>query len=54
VIYLYLDRFGRWVEQRRNRGRIEQAELPLGTRQSPEFASANGNGSSPHHHQRRF
>ncbi|HZE56221.1 MAG TPA: multidrug efflux RND transporter permease subunit [Chthoniobacterales bacterium] len=53
VIYLYLDRFGAWVERRRNRGRIKQAELPLGTRHDPEFASANGNGSDPHH-QRRF
>jgi multidrug efflux pump len=31
VIYLYLDRFGRWMEERRNRGRLEQAQLPLQT-----------------------
>jgi hydrophobe/amphiphile efflux-1 (HAE1) family protein len=36
VIYLYLDRFGTWVEQRRNRGRIAQAELPLHTTHEPE------------------
>jgi multidrug efflux pump len=36
VIYLYLDRFGTWVEQRRNRGRIAQAELPLHTAHEPE------------------
>jgi multidrug efflux pump len=54
VIYLYLDRFGRWIEERRNRGRVEQAELPLGTRFDPEFASTNGNGSGPQHGHRRF
>ena len=52
VIYLYLDRFGTWVEQRRNRGRVKQAELPLGTRHDPEFAHVNGNGSGPHHQSR--
>src|SRR5262249_54456810 len=31
VIYLYLDRFGRWIEERRHRGEIAQAELPLRT-----------------------
>src|SRR5207237_3087811 len=25
VIYLYLDRFGRWIEERRSRGEVEQA-----------------------------
>jgi multidrug efflux pump len=44
VIYLYLDRFGTWVEQRRNRGRIAQAELPLHTTHEPEpeFAGVAG------------
>jgi hydrophobe/amphiphile efflux-1 (HAE1) family protein len=46
VIYLYLDRFGAWLEERRNRGRVEQAELPLRTttdlHPQPEFASVNG------------
>ena len=36
VIYLYLDRFGTWIEQRRNRGRIAQAELPLQTAHEPD------------------
>jgi multidrug efflux pump subunit AcrB len=46
VIYLYLNRLGVWLAERRNRGRVEQAELPLRSRtpvqQSPEFASVNG------------
>ncbi len=44
VIYLYLDRFGTWIEQRRNRGRIAQAELPLRTTHEPEpeFARVDG------------
>jgi multidrug efflux pump subunit AcrB len=44
VIYLYLDRFGRWVEERRNRGRLGQAQLPLRTspEPEPEFAGVNG------------
>ena len=46
VIYLYLDRLGVWLEERRNRGRVEQAQLPLRSRtkvaRSPEFASVNG------------
>jgi hydrophobe/amphiphile efflux-1 (HAE1) family protein len=48
VIYLYLDRFGLWLEERRKRGRVEQAELPLrSTSKSdvepkPEFAAVNG------------
>jgi multidrug efflux pump len=37
VIYLYLDRLGRWFEQRRNRGRVAQAELPLRTTLEPEY-----------------
>ena len=28
VIYLYLDRFGRWLEEWRNRGRLGQAAAP--------------------------
>jgi multidrug efflux pump len=31
VIYLYLDRLGHWIEERRNRGQLAQAELPLRT-----------------------
>ena len=49
VIYLYLDRLGHWIEERRNRGRIAQTELPLGpshTRE-PEFVGADG--SNGHH-----
>jgi multidrug efflux pump subunit AcrB len=44
VIYLYLDRFGTWIEQRRNRGRVAQAELPLRTSHEPEpeFAAVDG------------
>ncbi|HEY2102169.1 MAG TPA: multidrug efflux RND transporter permease subunit [Chthoniobacterales bacterium] len=50
VIYLYLDHFGRWVEERRNRGRVAQAELPLRTTHepAPEFAGVDGeNGFRP-------
>ncbi len=47
VIYLYLDRLGHWLEERRNRGRVEQAELPLRTttklEPAPEFAGVDGN-----------
>jgi len=49
VIYLYLDRLGHWIEERRNRGRIAQTELPLGpshTRE-PEFVGADG--ANGHH-----
>jgi len=46
VIYLYLDRFGRWIEERRSRGDVEQAELPLRTttelEPEPQFAGVNG------------
>jgi multidrug efflux pump len=44
VIYLYLDRFGRWVDERRNRGRMAQAQLPLRTspEPEPEFAGVDG------------
>ena len=31
VIYLYLDRLRAWFEQRRHRGRVAQAQLPLKT-----------------------
>jgi multidrug efflux pump len=54
VIYLYLDRFGRWIEERRNSGQFAQAELPLSTRFDPELAGTNGNGIGPHHARRRF
>ena len=36
VIYLYLDRLGRWIEDRRQRGRLAQAQLPLRTSDQPE------------------
>jgi multidrug efflux pump subunit AcrB len=44
VIYLYLDRFGRWVEERRNRGKggQEQLPLPIYSEPEPEFASVDG------------
>jgi multidrug efflux pump len=46
VIYLYLDRFGNWIKERRNRGEIEQAQLPLRTttklEPEPQFAGVNG------------
>jgi multidrug efflux pump subunit AcrB len=48
VIYLYLDRLGAWIEERRHRGEIAQAELPLRTTTElelgpePEFAGVNG------------
>jgi len=48
VIYLYLDRLGRWLEERRNRGQVEQGELPLRTapefdyQPEPQFAEVDG------------
>jgi multidrug efflux pump len=46
VIYLYLDRFGGWIEERRHRGEIGQAELPLRSTTEPEpepqLAGVNG------------
>src|SRR5438552_2566184 len=48
VIYLYLDRFGSWLKERRRRGEIAQAELPLITatglehEPEPQFAAVNG------------
>jgi multidrug efflux pump subunit AcrB len=42
VIYLYLDRLGRWITERRNRGRMAQAQLPLRTAPEPEFAGIDG------------
>ncbi len=46
VIYLYLDRLGRWIENRRQRGRLAQAQLPLRTSDEPEpvFAGPNESG----------
>jgi multidrug efflux pump subunit AcrB len=47
VIYLYLDRFGGWMKERR-RGEVAQAELPLRTstvlehEPEPQFAGVNG------------
>jgi len=48
VIYLYLDRFGRWTKERRRRGEVAQAELPLRTsidlehEPEPQFAGVSG------------
>jgi Cu/Ag efflux pump CusA len=44
VIYLYLDRFGRWIKERRNGGDVKQAELPLRTTTElePQLAGVNG------------
>jgi hydrophobe/amphiphile efflux-1 (HAE1) family protein len=48
VVYLYLDRFGSWLKERRNRGRIAQAELPLRSTselehaREPQMAGVNG------------
>jgi multidrug efflux pump subunit AcrB len=44
VIYLYLDRLGRWIAERRHRGKLGQAQLPLRTSPAPEpeFAGVNG------------
>jgi len=43
VIYLYLNRFGRWIEERRSRGDVE---LPPRTttelQPEPQFAGVNG------------
>jgi multidrug efflux pump subunit AcrB len=52
VIYLYLDRLAHWFEERRHRGQVEQAELPLSTRFEPALTGANGNGAPNGH--RRF
>jgi hypothetical protein len=52
VIYLYLDRLAHWFEERRHRGQVEQAELPLSTRFEPALTGANGNGAANGH--RRF
>ena len=50
VVYLYLDRFGHWIKERRHRGEIAQAELPLRTttepEPEPEFAGVNGGYNS--------
>jgi len=46
VIYLYLDRFGTWIEERRNRGHLEQAQLPLRTVPEPEPALASVDGEN--------
>ena len=48
VIYLYLDRLGCWMAERRHRGEIAQAELPLRTTRElesepePQLAGVNG------------
>ena len=43
VIYLYMERLRRWVVDRRGRGKLAQAQLPLRTSDEPEpvFAGAN-------------
>ncbi|MDQ2919519.1 MAG: efflux RND transporter permease subunit, partial [Verrucomicrobiota bacterium] len=48
VIYLYMERLRRWFEERRNRGKLEQAQLPLRTSHEtvPEFADVGANGSN--------
>ncbi|HEY5036934.1 MAG TPA: hypothetical protein VII74_07375, partial [Chthoniobacterales bacterium] len=40
VIYLYLERFRSWLDERRHRGRLAQAQLPLRSapEAEPEFA----------------
>jgi multidrug efflux pump subunit AcrB len=44
VIYLYLDRLGRWMAERRHRGELGQGQLPLRTspEPEPEFAGVDG------------
>jgi multidrug efflux pump subunit AcrB len=44
VIYLYLDRLGRWMAERRHRGELGRAQLPLRTspEPEPEFAGVDG------------
>jgi multidrug efflux pump subunit AcrB len=50
VIYLYLDRFASWLEELRNRGRLEQARLPLQTssRNGHEYELAGVDGEHEH------
>jgi multidrug efflux pump len=47
VIYLYMERLRRWMDERRHRGRLEQAQLPLRTSDEPvpELAGVGANGS---------
>jgi len=48
VIYLYMERARRWFDERRHRGRLEQAPLPLRTdakEREPEFAAVGANGN---------
>jgi multidrug efflux pump subunit AcrB len=56
VIYLYLDRLAHWFEERRHRGHVEQAQLPLSTRYEPALTGANGygHGNGPNDGRRRF
>jgi len=56
VIYLYLDRFGHWFEERRHHGEVEQAQLPLSTRYEPALTGANGygHGNGANDGRRRF
>jgi multidrug efflux pump len=48
VIYLYLDRFGRWIKERRHRGEVAQAALPSSTatdlesEAEPQLVGVNG------------
>ncbi len=48
VIYLYMERARCWFDERRHRGRLEQASLPLRTaakEREPEFAGVGANGN---------
>jgi multidrug efflux pump subunit AcrB len=48
VIYLYMERARRWFDERRHRGRLEQAPLPLRTDakgREPEFVGVGANGN---------
>jgi hypothetical protein len=48
VIYLYLDRFGQWIAERRRRSPVAHTELPLRTsieaqhEPAPQLAGVNG------------
>jgi hypothetical protein len=46
VIYLYLDRFGRWIHERRSRSETEQPQSTLRTttqlKPEPQLAGVNG------------
>jgi len=59
VVYLYMERARSWWEERRRRGRLQQAELPLQTdpgaqRPEPEPVFAGGSANGSNHGERRF